>query len=89
MISKLPNVWLEGPSWITNSSEWPNQPVIQPALESQKEAKLEKQIIVNTIEIANAFDKLLDKYELHKVLRVSTWVNRIIKIVIILNNQVL
>ena len=76
---------MEGPSWITNSSEWPNQP----ALESQKEAKLEKQIIVNTIEIASAFDKLLDKYELHKVLRVSTWVNRIIKIVIILNNQVL
>ena len=48
-------------------------------LESQKEAKLENQIAVNTIEIANAFDKLLQKYELHKALRVSTWVNRFIK----------
>ena len=22
--SNLPNMWLEGPSWLTNSSEWPN-----------------------------------------------------------------
>ena len=66
----------EGPSWLPNSSEWANQPVIQPSLESQKEAKLEKQIVVSAIEIANAFDKLLEKYELHKALRVSGWINR-------------
>ena len=79
LISKLRNVWLEGPSWLTNSNEWPNQPVIQPLLESQKEAKLEKLIAVNTIEITYAFDKLLEKHELHKALRVSAWVNRFIK----------
>ena len=67
------------PSILTNSSEWPNQPVIQSSLESQKEAKLEKQILVNTIETTNAFDKLLEKFELHKVFRVSAWVNRFIK----------
>ena len=79
LISKLPNVWLEGPSWLTNSSAWPNQPVIQPWLGSQKEAKLEKQIVVNIIEIANAFHKIIEKYELHKAFRVSAWVNRFIK----------
>ena len=79
LISKLPNVWLEDPFWLTNSSEWSNQPIIHPALESQREAKLQKKITVNTIEIANAFNKLLDKYELQKELRVSAWVNRIIK----------
>ena len=43
LISRFPKMWLEGPSWITNSSEWSNQPVvIQPSLESQKEVKLEK-----------------------------------------------
>ena len=31
--------------------------------------------MLNTIEISNAFHKLLEKYELYKVLRVSTWVN--------------
>ena len=51
-------MWLEGPSWLTNTSEWPKQLVIQPSLESQKEAKLKKQIVVNTIEITNTFDKL-------------------------------
>ena len=66
MISKLPSVWLEVPSWLTNTSEWPNQPIIQPSLESQKEVKLEKQIVLNTTEIAKAFVKVLEKYELHK-----------------------
>ena len=70
---------MEDPFWLTNSSEWSNQPIIHPALESQREAKLQKKITVNTIEIANAFNKLLDKYELQKELRVSAWVNRIIK----------
>ena len=41
---------------------------------------MEKQIVVNTIEIANAFDKLLEKIELHKALSASSWVNRFIKI---------
>ena len=40
---------------------------------------IEKQITVNTIEIANAFDKLLEIYELHKALRVSARVNRFIR----------
>ena len=30
LILKLPNIWLEGPSLLTNSGEWANQPVIQP-----------------------------------------------------------
>ena len=70
---------MEGLSWLTNSNEWPNQPTIQPLLTSQEEAKLEKQIVVKAIEIADAFDKLLEKYELHKALIVSAWVNRFIK----------
>ena len=36
LISKLTKEWQEGPSWLTNCSEWPNQPVIQALLESQK-----------------------------------------------------
>ena len=48
-------------------------------MESQKEAKSEKQIVVNTIDISNVFNKLLEKYELHKALRVLNWVNRFIK----------
>ena len=79
LISKSPKVWWEGPSCLTNICEWPNQPVIQPSSEFQKEAKLEKQTVVNTTEIANAFDKLLEKYELHKALRASAWVKRFIK----------
>ena len=64
---------------MTNSSEWPNQPAIQPSVESQKEAKPEKQILANTVETTSTFDALLEKFELHKVLRVTARVNRFIQ----------
>ena len=79
LISKMPNVWWEGPSWLTNSNEWPTQPVIQLSVESQKEAKPGKQILANTVETTSTFDTLLEKFELHKVLRVTAWVNRFIQ----------
>ena len=44
LISKLPKVWWKDLFWLKNSSEWPNQPVIQPSLESQTEAKLENKV---------------------------------------------
>ena len=70
-------MWSEDPYWLKNRSEWTIQSVIQPLLGSQKEAELEKQIVVNTIEIDNAFDNLLEKSELNKALRLSAWVNRL------------
>ena len=75
----MPNVWWECPSWLINSSEWPNQPAMQPSVESQKEAKPEKQILANTVETTSTFDALLQKFKLHKVLRVTAWVNRFIQ----------
>ena len=64
---------------VKNSSEWPNQPVILPSLESHEEAKLEKTNCSKYIKIANAFGKKLEKYELQKALTVSAWENRSIK----------
>ena len=55
-------MWWEGPSWLTNENEWPNQPVIQPSVESQIEAKPEKQIIANTVERNSVYDKILSKF---------------------------
>ena len=61
--------------WYQNCLTCGSQKEVQKKLKSRKEADLEKQIVENTIEIASAFDKLLEKYELHKALRISIWVN--------------
>ena len=44
--------------------------------ESEKEAKIIKSILATTVKQNDLFDFLLDKYELHKVLRVSAWITR-------------
>ena len=45
--------------------------------ESEKEAKIIKSILATTVKQNDLFDFLLDKYELHKVLRVSAWITRL------------
>ena len=46
--------------------------------EHLKETKIIKNVLATTVKLKDLFDLLLGKYELHKVLRVSTWVTRFI-----------
>ena len=71
LLSKIPGSWWNGPSWIAGNSKWPDQPILSEA--SEKEAKIIKNILATTVKLKDLFDLLLDKYELHKVLRVSAW----------------
>lgn len=59
------------------SSEWSNQPVIEPSLESQKETFV-IQIVASTVDTTTKFDWLLEKHEVHKALKNFTWVSRFI-----------
>ena len=45
---------------------------------SEKEAKIIKNMSATTVIPKERFDFSLDKYELHKVLKVSAWVTRFI-----------
>ena len=47
--SKTPDAWWDGPLRLPYSNEWPNQPVIEPSLESQKETKLITEIVASTV----------------------------------------
>ena len=47
-IGKLLQIWLVGPNWLCNTSEWPEQPYIRPTSESQQETKIASELVVTT-----------------------------------------
>ena len=50
-----------------------HQLILSESKESEKEAKIIKNILATTVKQEDLFDFLLDKYELHKGLKVSAW----------------
>ena len=78
LLSKIPDIWWKGPSWIAENSKWPDQPILSESKASEKEAKIILKILATTVKLKDLFDLLLDKYELHKLLRVSAWLTRFI-----------
>ena len=56
---------------MAENNKWQNQPFLIECKESENEAKIIKITLVTTVKQKDLFDFLLDKYELHKVLRVS------------------
>ena len=75
-ISKLGDLWWKDPTWLSNISLWPRQLTIVPTIESQAEYKAIKEIMTTTIDKSDTFDKLLEKHELYKFLRITVWIKR-------------
>ena len=61
---------------MAENNKWPDQPILSESKESEKEAKIIKNILATTIKQKDLFDFLLEKYEFHKALRVSAWITR-------------
>ena len=54
--------------------KWPRQPDIKPYEESEKGVKISKEhktIFITAVEIQDAFDLILHKFDLHKACRIS------------------
>ena len=71
-------MWWKGPLWIAENNKSPDQPILSESRGSEKEVKIIKNILAATVKQKDLFDFLLDKYEIHKVLRVSAWITRFI-----------
>ena len=81
LLTKIPEIWLKRPSWLQAKENWPRQPNTKPSVESEKEVKISKEhksIVITIVEIQDDFDLILDKFNLHKVLRISAWIQRFI-----------
>ena len=48
LLSEIPNRW-KGPSWTAENSKWLDQPILSQSKESEKEAKIIKNILGTTV----------------------------------------
>ena len=71
-------MWWKGPSRIAENNKSPDQPILSESRGSEKEVKIIKNVLAATVKQKDLFDFLLDKYEIHKVLRASAWITRFI-----------
>ena len=79
---KLGELWFKGPSWLSNSDKWPQQPEVLMTYEVEKEClkpRPEKQLLAKKEEKNLIVDQLLHKYASYwKLLRVTAFVTRFI-----------
>ena len=81
LLTKILEIWWEGPSWLQVKENWPRQPDIKPSEESEKEVKFSKEhksVVFRTVAIQDDFDLILHKFDLHKALRISAQILRFI-----------
>ena len=62
LLTKIPQIWWKGPSWLQVKENWPRQPDIKLSVESEKEVKISKEhksIVITAVEIQDDFDLIL------------------------------
>ena len=64
------SLWMNGPPWLSNPDEWPQNLEVKPSVESRAEAKVTKEILSLALPKKDAFSELLEKHNLWKTLRV-------------------
>ena len=69
--------WYEGPKWLLNESDWPDQPVLKTASQVNEEAKKITDVIAYTSERKpDEWGNLLDRKSYWKTLRITSWILR-------------
>ena len=71
--------WLNGPSWLSQKEEWPEQIVTIPSKDSESE-KLKIKEIMKTTVVNNptVTESLIAKFKLSKAVRIMAWIHRFI-----------
>ena len=72
LLTKIPEIWWKGPSWLQVKKNWPWQPDLKPSEESEKEIRIlkeHKSIVFTTVAIQDDFDLMLHKFDLQKALK--------------------
>ena len=77
---QLTEMWHKGPIWLENEENWPENPILQPSNETQAEAKIVRELLCTAQENVESddFEKILEKHELRRTLRVTAWILRFV-----------
>ena len=71
-------LWWNGPEWLDDPEKWPDNLETQPSTATEVEAKVVREVLCATQaqRVADEFDRLLEKHDLHRILRVCAWILR-------------
>ena len=68
------HLWKNGPTWLSDPSNWPPDIVLEPTTETTAEAKVNQEVFSITIPKQDALDHMLSNHALPRVLRIGAWV---------------
>ena len=76
-LSETP-LWWNGPGWLNNPDQLPDDLVPQSSAASEVEAKVIREVlcVAHTANLPNTYDQLLQKHNLHRTLRIGAWIAR-------------
>ena len=77
-VSKIPELWFQGPEWLPYKDQWPVQPSIQAIYKTEQEAEITKELMSTALQKNDTFDKLMNKFDLWKCIKIIAWINRFI-----------
>ena len=63
-------LWWRGLEWLADGKKWPTDIVTHATQESQAERKAQREIFAGAVKVNHDFDHILEKFGLHKALRV-------------------
>ena len=73
-------LWWNGPTWLRDPENWPENPVTVKTRASEEEAKVIREVLNLANEQPkqerNVFDELLERHDLRRTLRIQAWVRR-------------
>lgn len=72
-------LWWNGPSWLSDPSQWPADIVTKGTDDSNAEKKVQRELFVLSVEANNDFDIILKKFGLRKAMSICTWISRFIR----------
>eukprot|EP00794_Sanderia_malayensis_P000965 gene965-biopygen216 len=78
LASRIEPRWFQGPPWLINKQDWPADIVTAPSEETERELQPIKEILKVAIPVESVLDKVLEKFEYWKAMRVTAWIFRFI-----------
>ena len=75
------SLWWCGPKWLSKEEKWPPNPVTSASPATEVEAKTVREAlkVAQTKSTSDDLDKLLEKHELWRALRVGAWIVRFVR----------
>ena len=71
-------LWWNGPSWLSESKDWPEDITVSATAETESEAKIMKDVLGVAVQHQDELGEFIQKWDYWKVIRITAWLSRFI-----------